>query len=402
MKNAVTLAAVFFFCALTLRAFDFGLVFNQDADVSSPVSGSGDAVFEISGALIPRFTALIGKTGDLYLSAAVNHNPAPSAIIPELARADFSFSAAGADIRIGRMFYSDPLGIIANGLFDGAQVSFITSAGNIHAGAWYTGFLYRKRAAITMTDNELQSSYAKVDYADFANTYFAPPRVLAALEYGHPSLAGVIALKTSVIAQFDASGGEENLNSQYVTAALSIPLKSFVVDLGGCFELIQNGGKTFPAFAGDFGITWILPTALEKHLKLSARYSSGVSDDESIGAFLPLTTIPQGETVEAKLSGLSLLSLDFTGRLARSLSANMAFTYFIRNDLGTYRYYPADSSGLEGYFLGAELFGRVIWVVSTGARLNLGTGVFLPSLGDAKPDAGVLWRTKINLAISIY
>jgi hypothetical protein len=400
MKNAVTLAAVFFFCAFSLNAFDFGLVFNQDADVSAPSSGSEKTVSDIQGALTPRFTALIGETGDLYVSAAVNYNADPFAVIPELARTDFSFTAKGADIRIGRMFYSDPLGITANGLFDGAQVSFITSAGNFHAGAWYTGLLYRKRAAITMTYNELQSGYAKVDNDDFANTYFAPPRVLAALEYGHPSLAGNIALKTSIIAQFDV--GDENLSSQYVTAALSVPLKPFIFNLGGCFELIEYKDETKPAFAGEAGITWMLPGTLEKHIKLLGRFSSGVSEDESVGAFLPLTTIPQGEIVEAKLSGLSLLSLDFTGRLAKPLSANMAFTYFIRNDLGTYRYYPADSSGLEGHFLGAELFGRLIWVISTGARLNLGTGVFLPALGDAKPGADILWCTKINLAISMY
>jgi hypothetical protein len=400
MKKTFALAAVFFCCALTLRAFDFGVVFNQDADISMHAGDAGDNALELSSAIIPRFTALIGKTGDLYVSAAVNYSPDGLGVIPELARADFSFSAGGADVRLGRMFYSDPLGVIAGGLFDGARVSFITGAGNIHAGAWYTGLLYRKRAAITMTANELQDSYVKADTGDLANTYFAPARVLAALDYAHPSLAGVVSLKAAALAQFDL--GDEKLNSQYVTAALSVPLKSFVVDLGGCFELIQYKDEMKPAFAGDFGVTWILPAALEKHLKLSARYSSGVSDDESGGAFLPLTTVPQGETVEAKLSGLSLLSLDFTGRLARSLSANAAFTYFIRNDLGTYRYYPADNSGLEGYFLGAELFGRVIWVISTGARLNFGTGVFLPALGDVNPDADVLWRTKVNLAISIY
>jgi hypothetical protein len=146
----------------------------------------------------------------------------------------------------------------------------------------------------------------------------------------------------------------------------------------------------------------MLPAALEKHLRLSGRYSSGVSADETVGAFLPLTTVPQGEVAEAKLSGLSLLSLGFTGRLAKALSANAAFTYFIRNDLGTYRNYPAGGSGSGGYFLGAELFGRVAWVVSTGIRLDFGTGVFLPALGDANPGADVLWRAKLNAAFSIY
>jgi hypothetical protein len=399
-KVLLPFAAFFILNALPLYAVDFGVVFNQDADISVPAFDFEKTSFDIQGALIPRFSALLGKTGDLYLSAAVNYYADPLAVIPELTRADFAFSAGLADVRIGRMFYGDPLGIIADGLFDGARVSLVTSAGNFHAGAWYTGFLYRKRAEITMTDKELQSSYAKVDYGDFSNTYFAPPRILAALEYDHPSLAGFVGLKTSIIAQFDSCGG--GLNSQYLTAAMSFPAKSFVFDLGGCFELIQYNGKTSPAFAGNFGITWLMPGTLEKHLTLSGRYSSGVSGDGSVCAFLPLTTVPQGEVVEAKLSALSLLSLDFTGRLAKPLSANMAFTYFIRNDLGTYRYYPATVSSSEGYFLGAELFGRLVWTISTGLRLNLGTGAFLPMLGDAAPGADVLWRAKLNLAVSIF
>ena len=167
-------------------------------------------------------------------------------------------------------------------------------------------------------------------------------------------------------------------------------------------ELIEYNDKIIPAFAADTGLTFILPTKLEQHITLSGRYSSGASEDKTIGAFLPLTTVEQGELLEAKLSGLSLLSLDFAGRLAESLSANMAFTYFIRNDLGTYRYYPVISGGSEGFFLGGEIFGRLIWNISTGIRLNFGTGVFLPMIGDAAPDAGILWRTKLNLTISIF
>jgi hypothetical protein len=399
-KNLLLLAAFFILDALPLHAFDFGLVFNQDADVSVPVSDSEETSFDIQGALIPRFTALIGETGDLYISASVNYNADPFAVIPELTRTNITFNLGAVDLNIGRMFYSDPLGITANGLFDGAQVSLITRGGNIRAGAWYTGLLYRKRAAITMTPDELKSSHAKVDYDDFANTYFAPSRVLAALEYDHPSLAGNTGLKTSIISQFDTGDGK--LNSHYFTAGLSFPGKSHIFDMGGCFELIDYNGKVTPAFAAELGITFILPATLEKHIKLSGRFSSGVSEDGTVGAFLPLTTVPQGEIVEAKFSALSLLSFDYTGRLAKALSANMAFTYFIRNDLGTYRYYPVTGADSQGFFLGAEIFGRLIWTVSSGIRLNLGTGVFLPMLGDAAPDAGALWRAKLNLAISIY
>jgi hypothetical protein len=397
---ALFLAAVFFMSSLSLYAVDFGLVFNQYADVSVPVSDFRETDFDISGGLTPRFTALFGETGDLHISAAVNYRIDPVAILPELTRTDLTFNFRYADIKIGRMFYSDPLKIIADGLFDGAQFSFITSGGNIRFGGWYTGFLYRERAAITMTTNELRSSYDNVDYGDFVNTYFAPSRALAALEYDHPSVAGVLGLKTSLIAQFDT--GDDKLHSQYLTAVLSLPVELVVFDLGGCFELIEYNNEMIPALAAEFGITWMLPTVLEKHIKILGRFSSGASEDKTIGAFLPLTTVSQGELTEAKLSGLSVFGAEFTGRLAKLLSANAAFTYFVRNDLGTYRYYPIIAGAPEGFLLGGEIFGRLIFNITTGIRLNFGTGVFLPAMGNAAPDAAALWRTKLNLVISIY
>jgi len=250
-----------------------------------------------------------------------------------------------------------------------------------------------------MTEKELESSYIDVDLNDFANTYFAPSRILTALEYEHPSLAGFIGLNVSFMAQFDT--GNDKLNSQYLTAALSVPGRFCILDLGGCLELIEYDNETSPAFAGDIGLTFILPSKLEKHIKISGRYSSGVSEDKTYTAFLPLTTVTQGEILEAKLSGLSSLCFDFTGRMSKSVSANMAFTYFIRTDLGTYRSYPVTKTS-EGFFLGGEIFGRLIWNISTGARLNIGTGAFLPVLGDVNPDKGIVWRTSLNLIISIY
>jgi len=405
MKKALLLfAAVFYLSVFSLYAFDFGAVFSQNAEIKAPASDSEKTGYEISGVLLPRFTMLLGETNSLYISAALNYKAVsgsdPFAVIPELTRTDVNCNFGNINLNAGRMFYGDPLGITVNGLFDGAQVSFITRGGNIRVGAWYTGLLYRERAAITMTPDELKSSYVKVDFKNFSGTYFAPPRVLAAAEYDYPFLAGFIGLKTSILAQFDAGG--EKLNSQYLTAALSVPVKSFVFNLGGCFELIEYNDEMTPAFAADAGLTYILPAKLEKHINLSWRYSSGVKEDKTIGAFLPVTTVPQGEITEAKFSGLSLISLDFTGRMEKSLSANTAFTYFIRNDLGTYRYYPVTDNASKGFLLGAELFGRLIWTITSEIRLNFGTGVFMPALGDAKPDADIMWRAKLNLVFSLY
>lgn len=403
-KILFTLAAIFYLSAFSLYAFDFGLVFSQKAEFDVPAFDFEDTTYDLQGVLIPRFSMPIGDSGELYVSAAFSYEAKSGdlfSVIPELTRTDVYFNFGNINLNVGRMLYSDPLNIAADGIFDGAQVSLITRNGNFRAGAWYTGLLYKERAAITMTQKELESNGATLDYNDFANTYFAPSRLLAAVEYDHPSLAGgILGLKTSLLAQFDL--GDEKLNSQYLIAALSLPLKSFIINFGACAELIEYDDKMTPAFAADASLTYILPTKLEKHIKLSFRYSSGVSDDESIGAFLPLTTVTQGEIPEAKLSGLSLITLDFTGRMTEALSVSGAFSYFIRNDLGTYDYYPITGGSEKGFLLGGEIFARVVWNITSGIRLNFGTGVFMPSLGDAAPEADAMWRIKLNMVFSIY
>jgi hypothetical protein len=127
-----------------------------------------------------------------------------------------------------------------------------------------------------------------------------------------------------------------------------------------------------------------------------------VIEDSPIEAFMPLTTIPQGNLLQAKLSGLSTISLSYLARLHRAISTDLTASYFVRSDLGTYTYYPVNNSDNGGFFLGAELFWRFLWSISTGVQMSLGNGAFLPSLGDAAPKADMLWRFEAGLILSFY
>jgi hypothetical protein len=139
------------------------------------------------------------------------------------------------------------------------------------------------------------------------------------------------------------------------------------------------------------------PAPFENRLSLLGRFSSGVAEDGSLAAFLPITTAFQGEILKAKLSGLSMVSLDYTARLHRACSASAASSYFIRSDLGTLPNY-----GTEGYFLGNEFFGRLLWSPVSDMQINLGGGAFLPVLGDAAPKADVQWRVELNVILALY
>ena len=385
-------------CCFPINAQDFGIVLDQNGDFT-------DSKAEYTGTLIPRLNILLGDNADIFMSAGINfkidaNNPENYSIIPELLRTEAAFRFGMGELRVGRILYQDPLGLIAAGLFDGAAYSQSTKYGNFNIGGFYTGLLYKERASIEMTFKEKQLSELKVDYNNFADTYFAPRRTLVSLGWNNPSLLGRLDIKTALIGQFDLT--DENLHTQYAAAKIAIPLSNIIFDIGGSLELLQQEGNFNIALMGELGIAWLPSLSLPSKFSFTGQFTSGVFEDSNITAFIPLSTVPQGNMLNANISGLSILSLDYLVRLKHTLSANVNVSYFIRSDLGTYKQYPVIGIDSDGYFLGAEIYGQLFWNISTGVRMNLGAGVFLPSLGDAAPNADMLWRAELNLIISIY
>jgi hypothetical protein len=364
------LLMVLFSCP-RLWAQDFGLILDQTAGYGGL---QGDEKFDYEGTLIPRYSTFLGDNGEFYISAGIKVESLNGTItvIPELLRTELSWHFGIGDFKAGRMYYSAPLPFIAEGLFDGARLSFNTAIGSFSIGAMYTGLLYKKQVNIAMTDNELLSNSAKLDYADFANTYFAPQRVISALGWEYPNLLNIVRVRLALLGQFDLS--DEKLNSQYLAMRLTMPVKTLVIDLGGCLETIQKPGDSEIAFAGEMGFNWMLPLFAQSQLSLFGRYSSG--------AFKPVTSMTQGEVYKKRLTYLSMISLDYTARFNRYVSAGVSSSFF------------ADSGGS---FLGNELFGKLYWSPASDLWLNLGGGLFFP-----KENNGNLWRLELNAVLSLY
>ena len=405
MKKYLKLFLCFFLTllpSLPLWAVDFGFVLDQTAGFG----GYGtDGKFDYSGMAIPRFSTLVGDNGSLFISAGfradyqyqvADYQYKNWILMPELLRTEFSWHFGAGQITVGRMQYSDPLGFIANGLFDGARVSLETTAGTFSAGAWYTGLLYKLRANIAMTDREVEANNIKPDYTHFSDTYFAPRRIVSALSWEHPELGQLFRVNIDLLGQFDVSGYTP-LNTQYAVAKVAFPWDAFVFNLGGSFEMKEVSGDTGIGLAGELGAAWALPTTFESRLSLLGRFTSGVVANSSVDAFLPVTTELQGDILQAKLSALSVISLDYTARLTQALSAGISSSYFVRSDLATYSDY-----GNNGYFLGNEFFAALFWNPFTDIQVNLGGGVFLPSLGNAAPDGENLWRIALNVILALY
>jgi hypothetical protein len=356
-------------------------------DQNAEYSGSGgDNTFAYKGILIPRASGLIGNNAEFYVSAGLNYKADPWAFAPELLQTEITGRTSNLEFTVGRMNYSDPLGYAASGLFDGGQLTFNTDMGNFSAGAWYTGLLYKRRANIEMTEDEWTANNSGVDYGDFVNTYFAPRRALAAIGWEHKGLWEKAIARLSILGQFDLTGAEEKVHSQYLAGKAAVPFGAFSFSLGGCFELIEANDDIGSAFAAELGVAWRNSV---HYLSFGAKYSSGASD--TFGAFLPLTTNTVGQVLEYKLSGLSMFSLDYTARLYKIFSAGLYPAYFMLTD-----------SANDKRILGGEIFAALYWSPASDINVNLGGGVFLPSLGNVSPDGKNFWRVELNVILSLF
>ena len=407
-------------CCPLIYAFDWGLQLNQTLNIDGVSNGSDsqDHKLGYSGTLLPWFSAPFGSShcvGKLYLSAGITalytekYTDKTTFFIPELFRTELTWHVGtGNEVKLGRMLYTDPLGFIASGLFDGARFSVALGNGVFSTGLWYTGLLYKKSANITMTADDNIAYNEEFDFSRFGDTYFAPRRLIIAMDWDNPYTAPWLRLKASFIGQFDLSHSDMLYHSQYLAIRAGIPAGSFIFNLGGCVGLAELPKDIKISFAGEFGVAWMLPTSITDKLQLTCRLTTGMTEDSSFTAFVPITTVSQGDILQAKLSGLSMLRLDYTARLHETFSFNIASSYFIASDYKTYQGFPYGSpDGGDGLLLGNEFSGRLVWAPFSDLQLNLGGGIFLPSMGNSGhstegSQSGALWRVNLSVVLAIF
>jgi len=399
MKKIALLWLLVSFYAQTAGAYDLGVLLDQTAGVGG-MSG-GDAAFDYSISLIPWFSTPLGDSGDVFVSAGLTVGYEYDGFLAtELLRTEFSWRFGNAlRVRAGRLSYADPLNFVVDGLLDGAQVFYNTAMGTFNAALMYSGLLYKKTTRITMTPEDFLSYY---DH----DKYLTSRRMLTVVGWEHPALMDMVRLRASFTGQFDVNGSDAPYHSQYLTIKAGMPLQRFVFELGGVLQLAQDSAQDAAesgiALAGEVGLSWEPPAAFQSQISFNGRFSSGRTESGSIAAFVPVTTMDQGDVLKAKLSGLSALNLDYTARFRRDLSSSIDLTYFVLSDWGTYMGYPAGVAAADGYFLGGELWGRVMWSPVSDVRLNVGMGAFLPAMGNVAPDADPLWRIELNLILALY
>ena len=394
-----------------VHAADWGILTGHniaEIDSAGNLDNFADG-FAYTGNLIPWVSIPFGSkdnpNGSLYISAGFTLECSSGALfIPELLRTEFGYRfGGGTELHLGRMHYSDPLGFIASGLFDGAQVNMALGGfGNLGIGAWYTGLLYKKNARITMTGHDAGAYYSEFEYADFLGSYFAPRRIMAAIDWEKPDLSEKFRLIAAIVGQADVSGRDELYHNQYLEVKFVFPFSNFALDFGGALEFAEHtdSGDTKFEFsaAGEIEFAWFPATKVQQRLMLIGRFSSGTLNS-SLTAFVPITMQFQGDILRAKLSGLSMIRLDYTMRPVDSLILNLADSYFILSDLGTYFGNPI---GRDGHFLGNEISASVSWSPLSDLQLRLMGGVFLPSWGNADKTNKPLWRVELTANLVIF
>jgi len=388
-----------------ISAWDWGLLMDQTAGLESVAGGEVIDGFSYIGTLIPWFSTPLRDAGSFYLSggASLEYDSGKPIFVPELLRTEFNYRIREyMEISAGRIPYTDPVGFIASGLFDGARLSLDTGYGNVGVGFWYTGLLYKKNAQITMTGNDMAIYTSTLDYTNFMDTYFSSRRLVAAIDWEYLDIKEWLSLKLAFIGQFDLNGQDEKYHSQYLAAKASIPVRNFAFNIGGTLEFMEITGisQQFKiGLAGELGAAWMPPSSIPDQLSLTARFSSGTfNSGNTLAAFVPITTEAQGDVLSAKLSGLSMIRLEYSARLHDTFSINVASSYFILSDLATYKGPPP---GREGHFLGNEFSGRLTWSPFSDLRLSLGGGIFLPFMGNADKGDPV-WRINLNALVVIF
>ena len=383
-------------------AADYGAVLSGNyllEDLGEPLEKTNRFI----GIVSPWFSAPLGEM-DFYFSAGAQADYADYRVgdkllyVPELYRLEVSGTFDTLSFKAGRVFWQDPSRLIARGRFDGIDLSL--DAGDIQLGAavLYTGFLYYDTANINVSPTDPKNYSADFDWSDFAETYFAPRRILAALYGdfpGFPSERG--RLHAGLMAQFDLSDAEE-MHIQYLFLRHTLAYKQFDMSLAGAAQMEntpRDGTRAGYAASVEFG--WRFDGEIKDRLALGMKWASGKGRDTA--AFFPIVREDLGMAIKPWLSGMTMIYASYEARFAPTLSAELRGRYFLRTDTSTYFDPYIDTAS---YLLGAEAGAALVWAPFSDLSFSLAGAAFFPKTGKAmRDDAPLRWAVSLGTIFSL-
>ena len=377
-----------------LDALDYGGLLITDLEAE----GRGDNYIKGDIIFAPWLSAVFPKS-ELYFAAGINATVSKeSYLAPEIFRLEYSHRLNQIfSFRVGRFSWIDPSRITAQGRFDGAEVIFSIGQARLGVNCLYTGLLLKDTAEINVSPTDSKNYSRKFTWSDFADTYFAPRRILTALYGEFPGFPkGRSQIYAGLMAQFDVSGADEAFHTQYLLGRYVFTYKALDLDAALAFELENTKSEGVkPALALSFEAGWLLPGKLRDRLALGFVWASGKG---ATGAFFPVSTTPAGFVLKPKLSAVMDIRLDYHVHLIKSLSVDFEAHYFWRTDAVSF---SAPFITNSNYSLGMEINAGALWVPVSDLAVTLNAGLFIPQTGNAwSGDAKVFWRMILGATFS--
>jgi len=397
VKRILLLPVLLLLSAALVFSVDYGLLISQDFEATNEETS-------YTPALTPWFSWSNGQGTSVYFSGIFSFNyysydsdlSGSNGWVKPLLRPELSYCAVSHrisprySIEAGRIEYADVMGFTASGLFDGFRFHAVTPLGNINAGAFYTGFLYKETAEILMTAYDTYR-YAEDWNGDF-DSYGASRRAFTAVRWDLP-IGKASTLSAEGLFQFDLNDTDDILNSQYGEVQMVFyPANIPEITVGVLFEAMENKNRDFTAAWGALARAKMeVPGPLNDLLRVTMKLSSGQGND-TLTAIMPISARTQGMVFPGTISGLACFSTDYVVRVLDSLLINGNLHYFAR----TY-----NDSEAKGYLYGGEFWAFAVWQPLDDIRLTLGGGVFFPGLGNVYPDGtDPMWKFIAGLSLS--
>jgi hypothetical protein len=411
MKRILVLF-VLFTAVGSLAAFDFGGYLDNTTGFADAPPGSESDLALVQDTTLALWART--KLGVWTVDGQASYTYTPRVpVLLDLDRltlaADVLASEAGATtvgLTLGRTTFRDATGVILNHSLDGLQLQVNQRNGSFRLGLGTTALL------IKPSNNILLSRLDALDLAEEA-TYFAPPRLIADLEYRLLEVFAGQHLSLGVTVQEDlrpqseltpertdtaspTAGGQ--VDTQYVTLGVSgsvmpglFQRTSYTLNSGRRLEYVPDvrsptGSwylyQPFLAHMIATELSYFLPEVLNSRARLFGQYSTG--DTAWSDTFVALSpsgysdvfTLQPGNSahigVSYSLRPLAVIGLDVLQTELKSV------TYFRSTGSGAVSEPSVDPASTGGY-AGTDVNLIVTAVPLSDVRIVLKGGVFVPN-----------------------
>ncbi len=324
------------------------------------------------------------------------------------------------DIEGGRIFFSDPTGMVLSHTSDGISVNILYPGVRMLFAGGYTGLLLNPSSDIRMTSIDMSEENIEIE-----DNFFGPKKMFLQSTITIPELWWLDSMSFFALAVFDMRDESEGavMNSQYIGLHSNRSYsRNLYQDL---FFIIQSAQLKVPDVEDRNALGLLFGLRL-RYLKenfygscfqfrlLAAPPDVSIDDfvDVPFGVlgFVPMNQPSLGNSVSPTLSGLGMLEFNYSFRpFYESDSETAASIQPFAAARGYFRTYSVSVDWIDtdpesdAVFIGTEFEAGLVWRVFSDLGLEINGAYFLPStgsIGAASDDMESIFAFRTSLSIS--